>query len=72
MELINEFVEGSGEPEYPLIFTRYLYPKIYVKQSLFLSLLDKKYDELAPILSSDNIMNTLTCEYWADRIKRGL
>jgi hypothetical protein len=45
MELINEFVEGSGEPEYPLIFTRYLYPKIYVKQSLFLSLLDKKYDE---------------------------
>ena len=45
MELKNEFSEESGEPEYPLIFTRYLYPKIYVKQSLFLSLLDKKYDE---------------------------
>ena len=34
--------------------------------------LDKKYAELAPILSSDNIMNTLTCEYWADKIKCGL
>jgi hypothetical protein len=34
--------------------------------------LDKKYAELVPQQSNDDIMNTLTCEYWADRIKRGL
>lgn len=33
------------ESKYQLILTRYLYPKIYVKQSLFLSLLEHKYDE---------------------------
>jgi len=35
----------ESKSEYPLILTRYLYPKIYVKQSLFLSLLEHKYDE---------------------------
>jgi len=34
--------------------------------------LDKKYAELAPQLSNDDIMNKLTCEYWADKIKKGL
>lgn len=35
----------ESESEYPLVLTRYLYPKIYVRQSLFLSLLEHKYDE---------------------------
>ena len=32
-------------PLEPLVFTRYLYPKLYVKHSLFVSLLEKQYEE---------------------------
>jgi hypothetical protein len=37
--------EEEGDEEFYLIFTRYLYSKIHVKQSLLLSLLDKNYNE---------------------------
>ena len=43
MESNQELVEE--EVKNPLIFTRYLYSKTHVKQSLFLSLLDHNYNE---------------------------
>jgi hypothetical protein len=42
---INIMELKEPKQEFPLVLTRYLYPKIYVKQSLFLSLLEHKYDE---------------------------
>jgi hypothetical protein len=33
--------------------------------------LDKKYAEIEPIIRDDKIMEKLTCEYWANKIKNG-
>ena len=41
----NEINNKEPRVHEDVIFTRYLYPKLYVKQSLMLALLDQEYDE---------------------------